>query len=203
MPGYASAEMTKNMTPRSQGKRSDAVRNESSVRIAARQTFDRLGGDLTMDDVAAEAGLSKGTVYRVFPTRDALLEEMTLELLGEVTKAYANAKDSDDPLGVLAEVLRTRPGTAAGRARMTAPGQRSSRVRRALADTARELEELLDVMKSKGLVDPGVTAWHIRVLTRGLNSVLSDYPTHSSADVEQLTSIILRGITPAAGSSSR
>ena len=157
--------------------------------------FNRLGGDLTMDDVAADAGLSKGTVYRVFPTREALVEEMTLEMLKEATASFAEAKDSDDPWAVLAEVVRTRSGTAAGRAHMTAPKHRSRRVRRALADTATELEELLDVMKSKGLVDPAVTAWHLRVLFRGLNSVLPEYPNSSAADVEQLTSIVLQGIS--------
>jgi AcrR family transcriptional regulator len=158
--------------------------------------FDRLGGDLTMDDVAEEAGLGKGTVYRVYPTREALIEEMTLEMLKEATATYAVAKDSDDPWAMFVDVVLARSGTAAGRAHMTAPKQRSSRVRRALADTATELEGLLDVMKSKGLVDPAVTAWHIRVLFRGLNTVLPEYPNSSSADVEQLTSIVLHGISP-------
>lgn len=181
-------------TPPAPGTRSDAVRNASAVRAAARRTFERLGGDLTMDDVARDAGLSKGTVYKLFPTRDALIEEMTLETLREAGAAYAAARTSEDPAAALAEVLRARPVTAAGRARMTAPGQESSRVRRALADTARELEALLDTMKAKGLVDPAVNAFHIRVLFRGLFTVLPDYPNCSAADAEQLTSIILRGI---------
>jgi len=32
------------------------------------------------------------------------------------------------------------------------------------------------VLKEKGLVDPAVNAWHIRVLVRGLYSVLPDWP---------------------------
>jgi AcrR family transcriptional regulator len=179
------------------GQRSDAVRNETAVRVAARRTFDRLGGDLTMDDVAVSAGLSKGTVYRVYPTREALIEEMTLETLRQATAAYAAARESDDPAAALAEVLRARPGVIAGRAQITAPKQASRRVRRALAETANELEALLEVMKAKGLVDPNVTAWDIRVLLRGLFSVLPDYPKSSPADVERLVSIVLRGIEPA------
>jgi AcrR family transcriptional regulator len=186
--------MTAKGTSRDYGQRSDAVRNASAVRVAARKTFDRLGGDLTMEDVAVEAGLSKGTVYRVFPTREALLEEMTYETLNESAVAYAEAARSDDPAAALADVLRARPLTTAGRARMTAPNHGSSRVRRALAETARELEVLLGVLKADGVVDPGVSAWHIRVLMRGLFTVLPDYPDCSAADADQLTSIILRGI---------
>jgi AcrR family transcriptional regulator len=178
------------------GQRSDAVRNESAIRSAARRTFDRLGGDLTMDEVATEAGLSKGTVYRVYPTREALIEEMTLEALKAATAAYAAARQSDDPATALAEVLRARPGVVAGRAQMTAPKQGSTRVRRALAETAKELDALLDTMKAQGLADPSVTAWDIRVLLRGLFSVLPDYPKSSPADVERLVAIILRGIEP-------
>jgi AcrR family transcriptional regulator len=181
-------------TSRDYGRRSDAVRNASAIRVAARRTFDRLGDDLTMDDVAVEAGLSKGTVYRVFPTREELVEEMTYEVLEETATAYAAAARSEDPASALAEVLRARPWTSAGRGRMTAPDQSSERIREALADTARELEGLLDVLKAKGLVDPEVTAWHIRVLVRGLFTVLPDYPDCSAADADQLTSIILRGI---------
>lgn len=155
-----------------------------------------------MDDVAEDAGLSKGTVYRVFSTRDALIEEMTLETLKEATEAYVEARSSEDPATALEAVLTARPVTAAGRARMTAPAQKSSRVRRALAETARELEALLDVMKAKGLVDPSVNAWHIRVLFRGLFTVLPDYPNCSTADAEQLTAIILRGIGVQSGGSS-
>jgi AcrR family transcriptional regulator len=176
------------------GQRSDAVRNAAAVRVAARETFERLGGDLTMDDVAKDAGLSKGTVYRVFPTREVLIEEMIFETLRETAAAYAEAARSEDPLLALAGVLRARPVTSAGRARMTAPNQTSDRVRGALADTARELEGLLDVLKAKGLVDPQVNAWHIRVLIRGLFTVLPDYPDCSAADADQLTTIILRGI---------
>lgn len=179
---------------RDYGQRSDAVRNAAAVRVAARKTFEKLGGELTMDDVAGEAGLSKGTVYKVFPTRDALIEEMTFETLTETAAAYAEAARSQDPAAAFADILRARPLTSAGRARVTAPDQSSGRVRSALADTARELEGLLDVLKAKGLVDPRVSAWHIRVLIRGLFTVLPDYPDCSAADADQLTTIILRGI---------
>jgi AcrR family transcriptional regulator len=181
-------------SPRDYGQRSDAVRNASAVRAAARKTFDRRGGELTMDDVAAEAGLSKGTVYRVFPTREDLVEEMTYETLKEASAAYAAAARSDDSAGALADFLRARPLTSAGRARMTAPDHGSARVRRAMAEAARELEALLDVLKAEGIVDPEVTAWHIRVLFRGLFTVLPDYPDCSASDADQLASIILRGI---------
>lgn len=54
--------------------RSDAQRNRSRVLEAAKEAFTRLGGDASLDDVAKQAGVGAGTLYRHFPTRDELLK---------------------------------------------------------------------------------------------------------------------------------
>lgn len=40
----------------------------------AKEAFTRSGADISLDEVAKEAGVGPGTLYRHFPTRDALLE---------------------------------------------------------------------------------------------------------------------------------
>jgi AcrR family transcriptional regulator len=54
--------------------RADAQRNRQRILLVAKQAFARSGAETSMDDVAKQAGVGAGTLYRHFPTRDALLE---------------------------------------------------------------------------------------------------------------------------------
>src|SRR5580704_3635417 len=67
--------MPKSNTERAPRKpRADAQRNREQVLLAAKRAFTRTGADISLDDVAKQAGVGPGTLYRHFPTRDALLE---------------------------------------------------------------------------------------------------------------------------------
>jgi AcrR family transcriptional regulator len=54
--------------------RTDAQRNRERILEAAKEAFTRSGASSSLDDIAKEAGVGAGTLYRHFPTRDALLE---------------------------------------------------------------------------------------------------------------------------------
>src|SRR5215468_4658859 len=54
--------------------RSDALRNRDRLLEVAKEAFARSGADTSLDDIAKQAGVGAGTLYRHFPTRDALLE---------------------------------------------------------------------------------------------------------------------------------
>jgi AcrR family transcriptional regulator len=54
--------------------RADAQRNRERILEVAKEAFTRLGANISLDDVAKQAGVGAGTLYRHFPTRDALLE---------------------------------------------------------------------------------------------------------------------------------
>jgi AcrR family transcriptional regulator len=58
--------------------RADARRNQERVLAAAREAFKEYGLDAQVDDVAARAGVGVGTVYRHFPTKEALVEAIAL-----------------------------------------------------------------------------------------------------------------------------
>ena len=63
--------------PRQAGKRkprTDALRNRERILEAAKAAFFRHGANTSLDDIAKEAGVGPGTLYRHFDTRDALLE---------------------------------------------------------------------------------------------------------------------------------
>jgi AcrR family transcriptional regulator len=67
--------MTKK-TPKTSGRkpRTDAQRNRARILEVAKEAFTRSGANASLDDIAREAGVGAGTLYRHFPTRDALIE---------------------------------------------------------------------------------------------------------------------------------
>src|SRR5215468_12377911 len=54
--------------------RTDAQRNRERILEVAREAFTRSGANASLDDIAKEASVGAGTLYRHFPTRDALIE---------------------------------------------------------------------------------------------------------------------------------
>jgi AcrR family transcriptional regulator len=67
--------------PRSKPRRADAQRNYDKVVSAAREAFAEGGASTSLEEIARRAGVGIGTLYRHFPTRQALLEAV---YVGEV-----------------------------------------------------------------------------------------------------------------------
>jgi AcrR family transcriptional regulator len=53
--------------------RADSLRNRERLLAAAKTAFGEIGVDAALEEIARRAGLGIGTLYRHFPTRDALL----------------------------------------------------------------------------------------------------------------------------------
>ncbi|CAM2783908.1 TetR/AcrR family transcriptional regulator [Skermania piniformis] len=76
--------------------RADAARNQQRVLDAARELFARRGMDITLDQVAEQAGVGVGTVYRRFGDKLTLLQGVlyqNLDLLSEQAEAAAEHPD--------------------------------------------------------------------------------------------------------------
>ena len=64
----------KRFQPAPRKPRTDALRNRERILEVAKGAFTRRGADASLDDIAKQAGVGAGTLYRHFPTRDALIE---------------------------------------------------------------------------------------------------------------------------------
>jgi AcrR family transcriptional regulator len=87
--------------------RADAVRNRERVLEAAKAVFSAGGPDASLEAVARRAGVGIGTLYRHFPTREALFEAVyrrEVEQLGELSEAL---KNEPDPVEALRHWLRS------------------------------------------------------------------------------------------------
>jgi AcrR family transcriptional regulator len=74
--------------------RTDAQRNRERILEVAKEAFTRFGANTSLDDVAKEAGVGAGTLYRHFPTRDALIEAVyrtEVEKLAAAQQKFAEA----------------------------------------------------------------------------------------------------------------
>jgi AcrR family transcriptional regulator len=76
--------------------RADARRNRERVLAAARTVFAEHGREAQMDDVARRAGVGVGTVYRHFPTKEALVTALALDLFEGLVKAAREALKMED-----------------------------------------------------------------------------------------------------------
>jgi AcrR family transcriptional regulator len=77
--------------------RADARRNRERVLAAARETFADDGLDAQMDDVARRAGVGVGTVYRHFPTKEAIVEAVAAAGYEEMCAIARESLELDDP----------------------------------------------------------------------------------------------------------
>jgi len=77
--------------------RADARRNRERVLEGAREVFAEHGRDAQMDDVAKRAGVGVGTVYRHFPTKEALIEALAIDRFEKVLAVGKEALLNPDP----------------------------------------------------------------------------------------------------------
>lgn len=76
--------------------RADARRNRAAILAAAEDVFAQHGTAASTEQVAARAGVAVGTVFRHFPTKDALLRAMMKDLLSRLaSQAQALIRDGD------------------------------------------------------------------------------------------------------------
>jgi AcrR family transcriptional regulator len=68
-------------------KRADALRNYQKLVAAARAVFTEDGTSAPLEDVAERAGVGIGTLYRHFPTRQALLEAVYVDEVEAMARA--------------------------------------------------------------------------------------------------------------------
>lgn len=81
--------------------RADARRNRARLLQAAADAFATQGTDASLDDVARQAGVGPGTLYRHFPTREDLIEALIHSGVDELLASGEELLDAKDPLAAL------------------------------------------------------------------------------------------------------
>ncbi len=91
--------------PALEGRRRDVLRNEAQIVAAATRVLAD-DPEATMQDVADAAGLGRATVYRHFPTRDALTAAIERAAMAEIAAVLADGRlEEGDPLEALGRAV--------------------------------------------------------------------------------------------------
>ncbi len=91
---------------RARPMRADAVKNRARILEAAEETFATQGVAVPIDTVAERAGLGVGTLYRHFPTKEALFEAIVVSRLEQLLESVRRQHGADQPGEALFAFLR-------------------------------------------------------------------------------------------------
>jgi AcrR family transcriptional regulator len=175
--------------------RADARRNRERILLAAAEEFAERGIEAQMDDVARRAGVGVGTVYRHFPTKEALMGDLVRRKFEALQEAADAALEVDDPweafAGVLLRGAQVMAADAALRDALT-------RVPEAWDHAAEERQRLIAVMalvirrgQDAGVIRPDFGVDDVPMIMCGVTTSMSQ---RSDWDWRRHLEILLDGI---------
>jgi AcrR family transcriptional regulator len=155
--------------------RADARRNREKVLAAAREAFAAQGRDAQIDDVARRAEVGVGTVYRHFPTKDALIEALSEDTFARIAERAQALLDREDAWEAFVELLWDSGHSVAGDRALTEamsarPAGAPCQGQLTLAEVG---GELMRRAQAAGRMRPDVIVEDIPMLMCGVGSAAS------------------------------
>src|SRR4029077_15877860 len=92
---------TKRSQPAQRKPRADAQRNRERILEVAKEAFSRSGANASLDDIAKQARVGPGTLYRHFPTREELLQAVYRSELEKLAAAERKLAETMTPIEAL------------------------------------------------------------------------------------------------------
>ncbi|GAA1529719.1 TetR/AcrR family transcriptional regulator [Dactylosporangium maewongense] len=171
--------------------RADARRNRDRILLAARDAFAEAGFAVPLDEIAARAGVGPGTVYRHFPTKEALFQAVIADrVAGLVAEARDRAGDPDAGAAFFAMLSRLGGEGAAKRdasEAMTVPGP-------VVAELHEAVGVLLHRAQTAGAVRAHITVEDLFALLKGLFTGMHDSDDPGRA--QRLLAVVTAGLRP-------
>lgn len=185
------------MTTMQRPRRADAQRNYDRIVAAARTAVAQRGGDIVLEDVARDAGVGIGTLYRHFPTRQALFEAVFLDEALELRDRVGELADDPSPLDALVTWLRLHMDFAAhgqsmGAAVMNLKHTEGSDMQRAFIEMREAGATLLRRAQDAGAVRSDVDLSDVIRLVHGIVLINERAPDPERA--ERMFDVVVAGI---------
>ncbi len=191
--------------------RADARRNRQRLIEAALAAFAEHGADdASLDEIARRAGVGIGTLYRHFPTRQALLEAVyrsqveALCALAEVYSAQLGDASATDALARWLEALVAFAATKRNLtiSMMSSLGGKNAEVVSSCSAMVREaVVPLLARAQQAGEIRPDVDVSDLLKMSHAI-SVACEYPSSHSDQAQRLLMVMLDGLRHGAGAGS-
>lgn len=182
-------------------RRADAVRNREKVLAAAEAVFSKQGIETGIPEVAEQAGVGKGTVYRNFESKDDLIAVILTRRLKRLEDDISKALEGEDPGESFRDVLRSAAARANDRsfpASIYWAGQ-NPQLDEAKQRTRSRMEELVTAAKKQGTISEDATVEEIWVQFGGVCVVLSESGEKDAAVWRRHADLVADAFRPATG----
>ncbi len=180
--------------------RADAQRNYQRLLDAALSVFTEHGADdASLEEIARRAGVGIGTLYRHFPTRQALLEAVYCDQVEALRVTAAGLHESGSPADALEAWLRALMAFSSTKHNLTsallATGKDSEMLSACGLTICGAADTLLDRAKEAGAVRADADARDVVRLVHAITLATQRAPT-DPGQAERLLGLILDGLRP-------
>jgi AcrR family transcriptional regulator len=178
--------------------RADALRNRARVLAAAERVFALQGAAVPIDDVAREAGVGVGTIYRHFPTKEDLCQAVVISRVEALVDQARALADADDPAAAFFDFLRDYTASAGmNKALHDSLADAGIDVRAATASRKDALYDALDVLlkraQAAGAVRDDIGIDDLKVAVSGTCLGIG-YANANAATRDRTVEILLDGL---------
>jgi AcrR family transcriptional regulator len=180
--------------------RADAQRNYARLLDAATAAFVEHGADdVSLEEIARRAGVGIGTLYRHFPTRQALLEAVYRDQVESLNARAEQLRDTESPGDALADWMRALVRFSSTKRSMTSAllatlGTNSELLSSCSQVICGAAESLLARAQQAGVVRPDADARDLIRLVHAVNIATEKAPDPGQAD--RMLALILDGLRP-------
>ncbi|HEY5092522.1 MAG TPA: helix-turn-helix domain-containing protein [Acidimicrobiales bacterium] len=178
-------------------RRADAQRNYEIILATARTAIAERGGNIVLEDIARDAGVGIGTLYRHFPTRQDLLEAAFIDEALELRARAVALADAPSSFDALVSWLRLQRdfgahGRSMGAAVMNAKHTEGTEIQIACASMRDAGVVLLQHAQAAGEVRADVELIDVLRLMHGI--VLANEQAPDARRVEGMFDLVIAGI---------
>src|SRR5579875_195431 len=183
--------------------RADAERNRRRLIDAATELFRERGLEVGVGEIAEHAGVGRGTLFRNFPSKDALVIAVVVERIREsIERGRALLTEEDPSSAVFTLVDEAIERQAADRALFEALAGdwiAHPEIRAAHDDLLAVLEEILERAQAAGAIRTDVSAVDVMLAIKGVCEVQRLFPGLPRDIGRRQLELIKAGLAPGAG----
>ena len=177
--------------------RRDAQRNRERILTTARRLFAERGLETSFDDIATAADVGVGTVYRHYPNKDALLDELLGTAIDELEAQAQAGRTSPDPWAAFTDLVEHLADAYAKNRALEAmflqPGRGPQRVEAAREKLAGPVAQIVERAKAAGRLPPDFAVEDVGHIHTMLSSLIREND-RSSNDWRRFLKVILDGL---------
>jgi AcrR family transcriptional regulator len=177
--------------------RRDAAANRQRLLDAAGRVFAAHGPDAGVEEVAREAGVGMGTLYRRFANKQALIDELVGKLRRELLAIARTAATASDGTGLQRLLFEAAELQAAQSGCLRRLWQYSDAEPEAIEETRRHIAQLLKAAQRQGRVRDEITPADIAVMMWSVRGVIETTSAVAPKAWRRHLELLIAGMRPA------